>query len=135
MGKRISEIEGIGPVLSEKLAKAGINTVGDLLSKGSTKSGRKEIAAASGIDASRVLDFVNMADLLRIKGVGSQFAVLLKASGVDTIKELRNRNADNLHEKLVEIQALKKITRTVPGKSQVEGFVNQAKTLEPMVTY
>ncbi|TXC85220.1 DUF4332 domain-containing protein [Luteibaculum oceani] len=135
MSKKISEIEGIGPALSEKLAKAGVKTVEALLEKGSTKAGRKTLAAESGIDEGKILDFVNMADLFRIKGVGSQFAELLKASGVDTIKELRNRNPENLHEKLVEIQAAKKITRTVPGKSQVEGFVSQAKQLNPVVTY
>lgn len=135
MYKKISEIEGIGPVLTEKLALANIKTVNDLLVKGSSKAGRKTIAEESGIDEGKILDFVNMADLFRIKGVGSQFAELLKASGVDTIKELRNRNVENLHEKLVEVQALKKITRTVPGKSQVEKFVNQAKELTPMINY
>ena len=135
MSKKISEIEGIGPALSEKLAKAGVKTVEALLEKGSTKAGRRTLADDSGIDEGKILDFVNMADLFRIKGVGSQFAELLKASGVDTIKELRNRNPENLHEKLVEIQALKKITRTVPGKNQVEEFVAQAKQLNPVVTY
>ena len=135
MSKKISEIEGIGPALSEKLAKAGVRTVEALLEKGSTKAGRRTLADDSGIDEGKILDFVNMADLFRIKGVGSQFAELLKASGVDTIKELRNRNPENLHEKLVEIQALKKITRTVPGKNQVEEFVAQAKQLNPVVTY
>lgn len=76
-----------------------------------------------------------MADLFRIKGVASQFAELLKAAGVDTVKELRNRNAENLHAKLVEVQEEKKITRSVPGLSQVTDYIEQAKELEPMVTY
>ncbi len=135
MSKKITEIEGIGPSFKEKLAIAGVSTVEGLLAAGATKSGRAKIAADSGIDESKVLDWVNMADLFRIKGVGSQFAELLKASGVDTVKELRNRNADNLHAKLVEVQAEKKITKAVPGLSQVNGFIQQAAALNPLVSY
>ncbi len=135
MSKKITEIEGIGPSFKEKLAIAGVSTVEGLLAAGATKSGRAKIAADSGIDESKILDWVNMADLFRIKGVGSQFAELLKASGVDTVKELRNRNADNLHAKLVEVQAEKKITKAVPGLSQVNGFIQQAAALNPLVSY
>ena len=135
MAKKITEIEGIGPVFQEKLSKAGVTTVEGLLEAGASKSGRKKIAEDSGIDESRVLVWVNMADLFRIKGVASQFAELLKAAGVDTVKELRNRNAENLHAKLVEVQEEKKITRSVPGLSQVTDYIEQAKVLEPMVTY
>lgn len=135
MAKKITEIEGIGPVYQEKLASAGVKTVEGLLEAGATKAGRKKIAEESVLDESQILVWVNMADLFRIKGVASQFAELLKTAGVDTVKELRNRNAENLHAKLVEVQEEKKITRTVPALSQVTDFVEQAKALEPMVTY
>ncbi len=135
MAKKITEIEGIGPVFEGKLANAGIKTVEGLLEVGASKAGRKKIAAESGIDEGKILDWVNMADLFRINGVASQFAELLKAAGVDTVKELRTRNAENLHSKLVEVQAEKKITRTVPGLSQVTNFIEQAAKLEPLVTY
>lgn len=135
MAKKITDIEGIGPVFEEKLAGAGVKTVEGLLEAGATKAGRKKLAADSGIDEGKILDWVNMADLFRIKGIASQFAELLKAAGVDTVKELRNRNAENLHTKLVEVQEEKKITRTVPGLSQVTDFVEQAKALDPIVTY
>jgi predicted flap endonuclease-1-like 5' DNA nuclease len=135
MAKKITEIEGIGSVFQEKLSKAGVRTVEGLLELGASRSGRKKIAEDSGIDESKILDWVNMADLFRIKGVASQFAELLKAAGVDTVKELRNRNAENLHAKLVEVQEEKKITRSVPGLSQVTDYIEQAKSLEPIVTY
>ena len=135
MAKSISEIEGIGPAFSAKLEKSGIKTVNGLLKKGCTKAGRKLLATESGIDEGKILDFVNMADLFRIKGIGSQFAELLKVSGVDTVKELRNRNAENLHAKLLEVHKEKKVTRVVPGENKVEDFINQAKELPPMVTY
>lgn len=135
MAKKISEIEGIGPAFQEKLAGAGITTVEELLEAGASKPGRKKIATDSGIDESKVLTWVNMADLFRINGVASQFAELLKASGVDTVKELRNRNADNLHAKLVEVQAEKKITRAVPGLGQVTDYIDQAKALDPVITH
>lgn len=135
MAKKITEVEGIGPAFAEKLDGAGVQTVEGLLEAGATKAGRKKLAADSGIDEAKILDWVNMADLFRIKGIGSQFAELLKAAGVDTVKELRNRNAENLHAKLVEVQEEKKITRTIPALSQVTDFVEQAKALDPIVTY
>ena len=114
---------------------SGVKTVEGLLEAGASKAGRKKIAADSGIDEGKILDWVNMADLFRIKGVASQFAELLKAAGVDTVKELRTRNAENLHAKLVEVQAEKKITRAVPGLSQVVDYIDQAKALDPVVTH
>ncbi|MEM8969534.1 MAG: DUF4332 domain-containing protein [Bacteroidota bacterium] len=135
MSKTITDIEGVGVTIQKKLAKAGVRSVGGLLKEGATKKGRKAIAEASKIDESKILTFVNMADLFRIKGIAGQFAELLKASGVDTVKELRNRNPENLHAKLLETNASKKLTRVVPGVKQVTDFVEQAKKLDPVVTH
>jgi len=135
MAQQITMIESIGPAFKEKLAQAGVTTVEGLLEKGASKAGRKAIAEASGISEGKILDWVNMADLFRIKGVGSQFAELLKAAGVDTVKELRTRNAANLHAALVKTHEEKGLTRAVPSESQVAGYVEAAKELEPMVTY
>jgi len=135
MAQAITMIEGIGEVYQGKLAKAGISTVDALLDKGASKSGRKSIADASGIDEGKILDWVNMADLFRIKGVASQFAELLKAAGVDTVKELRTRNADNLYAALVKTQEEKGLTKAVPALSKIQDFIAQAKELAPMVTY
>ncbi|MCH6236415.1 DUF4332 domain-containing protein [Cognataquiflexum rubidum] len=135
MAKTITMIEGIGPANKEKLAAAGISTVEGLLEKGASKKGRKEIADASGIGEGVILDWVNMADLFRINGIASQFAELLKAAGVDTVKELRTRNAENLHKALVETNAEKNLTRVVPALSQIEDFIAQAKLMQPVVTH
>lgn len=135
MAKPITMIESIGPVMKEKLAAAGVTSVEGLLEKGASKSGRKAIAEASGIAEGKILDWVNMADLFRIDGVGSQFAELLKAAGVDTVKELRTRNAANLHAALAKTQEEKGLTRAVPALSQVEKYIEHAKSLEPIVTH
>lgn len=135
MGKTITMIEGIGEVYKGKLAQAGVSTVEGLLEKGASKSGRKSLAEASGIDEGKILDWVNMADLFRISGIGSQFAELLKAAGVDTVKELRNRNAENLHAALTKTQEEKGLTKVVPALSKIEDFISQAKTLDPLVTH
>lgn len=135
MAYKIIEIEGIGPVYAEKLGLADVKTVEGLLELGKDKSGRKKIAEASGLDEGKILDWVNMADLFRIKGVSSQNAEILKAAGVDTVKELRNRNAENLHAKIAEVNAEKKLVRQIPSLSLVQGFIEQAKELPPVVTH
>ena len=135
MNRPINDIQGIGPVFMEKLKGMNINTVDKLLEEGATKAGRKKLAESAGIEERKVLDWVNMADLFRINGIGPQFSELLEAAGVDTVKELRNRNAENLHAKLTEVQAEKGLTKVVPALSKVTDFISQAKGLEPKVTY
>lgn len=135
MKTKIVEIEGIGPVFATNLMNAGINTVEALLIAGATKAGRKKLAEDTGIVETKILTWVNMADLFRIKGVGPQYAELLEICGVDTIKELRTRNAENLHTKMALVHEEKKITRMIPSLSQVMDFIDQAKALEPVIFY
>jgi predicted flap endonuclease-1-like 5' DNA nuclease len=131
----IEEIEGIGPAYAAKLAVANIRTTAALLTACATRKGREETEAATGIDAGRLLKWANMADLMRISGVGEEYSELLEAAGVDTVKELRNRRADNLAAKMAEVNAKKKLVRQVPSQSQVEKWVAQAKTLDPAISY
>lgn len=135
MTYKIIDIQGIGPVYAEKLIAAGIETVDQLLEKGASPKGRKELEEATGIDGGKILTWVNHADLFRVKGVGPQFSELLEAAGVDTVKELRNRNAANLAAKLAEVNEAKHLTRRTPVEVEVAKYIEAAKALEPKVTY
>jgi len=132
---KITEIEGVGDVYAQKLGAVNIKTVGALLKKGSTKKGRQEIAAATGIDESLILKWVNFADLFRVKGIGSEYSELLEKAGVDTVKELRNRNPENLLAKMKEVNETSKLVRQLPTLNLVTSWIEAAKNLEPMVTY
>lgn len=135
MTYRIDEIEGIGPAYKEKLNAAGIETTDSLLDTCCDKKGRAALAEKTGLSEGQILKWANMADLMRISGVGEEYSELLEAAGVDTVKELRNRNAENLAAKMAEVNEEKKLTRAVPSASQVEKWVEQAKTLDPKITY
>ncbi|MGN6507970.1 MAG: DUF4332 domain-containing protein [Chitinophaga sp.] len=135
MSYPIQEIQGIGPNYANKLTGIGINTVAKLLEDGGTKAGRTRLAESTGIPESVILTWVNHADLMRINGVGDQFAELLEAAGVDTVKELRTRNAENLHAKVSELNAVKNLSGRVPSLSEIQGMIDQAKDLEPVLTY
>ena len=135
MTYKIIDIQGIGPVYAEKLIAAGIETVDQLLEKGASAKGRQALEEATGIDHGRVLTWVNHADLFRVKGIGPQFSELLEAAGVDTVKELRNRNAANLAAKLLEVNEAKHLCRRTPVEKEVQKFIDLAKELEPVVTY
>ena len=133
---KISEIEGIGPVYAAKLQEAGLKTVNDLLKRGADAKGRKELAAATGIDQKAILKWVNMADLFRVKGIGQEYSELLEKAGVDTVKELRNRNAQNLYAKMAEVNSAgRALVRQLPGQKTVESWVEEAKKIDPKVTY
>lgn len=137
----IDTIEGIGPAYAKKLRAAGIRSCEALLKRGASKKGRKEVAEATGFAAPTILEWVNRADLMRVRGVGSEYSDLLEAAGVDTVKELRRRSAANLTAKMIEVNdaAIKKtkksIVRQVPAQSMVERWVAHAKTLPPLVTH
>lgn len=135
MAYKIEEIEGISTQYGEKLRSVGINSPEVLLEKCADKKGRKEIAEATGISEKHILKWTNHADLFRIKGVGPEFSELLEASGVDTVKELRNRVPENLYNKMVEVNDSKRLVRRLPTAEQVAEMVEQAKTLEPKMTY
>ena len=135
MTYKIIDIQGIGPVYAEKLTAIGIETVDQLLEKGADAKGRQAIEEATGIRHDLVLTWVNHADLFRIKGVGPQFAELLEAAGVDTVKELRNRNAANLAAKMLEVNEEKHLCRRTPVEKEVQKFIDLAKALDPIVTY
>jgi predicted flap endonuclease-1-like 5' DNA nuclease len=133
---KVSEIEGIGDVYSTRLEQTGVNTVKDLLEKGKSPAGRKQLAEATGIEAKLILKWVNMGDLFRVKGIGKEYSELLEKAGVDTVKELRNRNSQNLHAKLEEVNSAgPALVRALPALKTVESWVEEAKKLEPMVTY
>lgn len=135
MSYKIEEIEGIGPASAKKLAAANIANTDDLLKLCCDAKGRKATAAATGVSEGQLLKWANMADLMRISGVGSEFSELLEAAGVDTVKELRNRNAENLATRMTEVNETKKLTRTVPSAKTVDGWVAQAKSLDPLITH
>jgi len=135
MSKKISDIEGIGPANANKLAKANIKSVAGLLKMCSDKKGRKSVSATTGIDESKLLKWANMADLYRIKGIGSEYSQLMEAAGVDTVKELRTRKAENLYQKLVEVNDKKKLVRQMPGLKRIEAIIAEAKTLDPVITH
>ncbi len=131
----LAYIEGVGPVYAEKLKAIGIDTPRALLERGASSRGRMDIAAASGISDKLVLKWVNHVDLFRIKGVGSEYADLLEAAGVDTVIELATRNPANLYQRLVSTNMEKRLVRKVPFPSQVESWIEQAKTLPRIITY
>ena len=132
---KIMDIEGIGPKFAAKLSKAGIRSTNALLKQGATAKGRKEIATKIGVAHTLVLEWVNRADLYRIKGVGAQYSDLLENSGVDTVVELSKRDAENLYAKMVKVNTAKELVRLLPGLKLVKGWIKQAKKLPRVVTY
>ncbi len=135
MGYSISTIEGIGKVFAEKLIAAGVKKTSDLLSMAASAKGRKELAKTSGLDEKQILKWVNMADLMRVKGVAEEYSELLEAAGVDTVKELKTRKADKLTEKMAEVNETKKLVRRNPTLSEVQRWIDHAKTLDAVVTH
>ncbi len=136
MAYKLIDIMGIGEVYAKTLEeKAGLKTTDDLLEAAATRQGRKALAEKTGIDESRILRWVNMADLFRIKGVSEKFSNLLEYAGVDTVKELRNRNAENLYHKMREVNAERKVVARTPTLKEVQSWIEQAKQMEPKVTY
>ena len=133
MTYKIIDIEGVGDAYAVKLNEAGIKTVDDLLERCITPKGRKELAEATDISSKLILKWANHADLFRINGIGPQFAELLEAAGVDTVKELRK--AENLVAKMEEINTGKHLTRRVPSVAEVQKMIDEAATLPPTITY
>ena len=132
---QIIDVQGIGPAYAEKLGKVGIHTTDALLREGATPDGRKKVAESSGIGHELILKWVNMVDLYRIKGIGSQYSELLEAAGVDTVVELSKRVAEHLNSKMIEVNQAKNLVNGLPGVKRIANWIEQAKKLPRVVSY
>ena len=134
-GENIVDIEGIGSIYAKKLNAIGIKTTVDLLEAGATRRGREEIVQKTGISSKLILEWVNLADLFRIKGIGEEYSDLLEEAGVDTVIELSKRNPDNLYSKIIEVNEQKHLVRRLPRLDEVKDWVKQARKLPRKVEY
>jgi predicted flap endonuclease-1-like 5' DNA nuclease len=132
----MEEVEGIGAIQAEQLALAGIATAEALLEQGAKPGGRAAINKATGISETLILKWVNRIDLMRIKGVGSEYSDLLETAGVDSPAELAQRNAANLATTFGEVDAARpNMIRRVPSEAEVAGWIAQAKDLPRVVEH
>ncbi|MBN1979352.1 MAG: DUF4332 domain-containing protein [Anaerolineae bacterium] len=132
---KLETIEGIGPVYAQKLRAAGVGSVETLLKTGSAPKGRRELAEKTGIGDEHILDWVNRADLMRVRGVGEEYGDLLERAGVDTVVELARRSPDNLHQKMLEVNEEKRLVHRPPSRDMVARWIEQAKALPRVVSY
>ena len=132
---KIVDVEGIGPVYAQKLIDAGVKTTGKLLKMGATPKGRTELEEKTGVSHNLILEWVNHVDLYRINVVAEEYSDLLEEAGVDTVRELAQRNPENLYAKLVEVNDMKELVRQLPSQRQVADWVSQAKALPRVIQY
>ena len=135
MSYPIKNIEGIGAKFADKLAVAGIRTTRDFLELCAAEKGRKAVCKQTGVSGKHLLKWANLADLMRIKGIGTQYSELLEAAGVDTVKELRRRKAENLATKMKEVNVKKKLTRVTPPTQIVKSWISAAKETTPKISH
>ena len=135
MSYPIADLERLTPGVAAKLKSIGIRTTGRLLERAKNLKGRKAIADATGIDEKCILRWANMADRMRIKGVGEDYAELLEAAGVDTVKELKYRNPANLAKAMAEANVERKLVRLLPSEKAVVRWIEHAKRLQLKITY
>ncbi len=131
----IDTIEGIGIQNARKLRKAGIRTTEALLKRAGTRKGRRHLSAEIKVSEKLVLEWVNRADLMRVRGVGEEYSDLLESAGIDTVKELRRRNPASLLSKIVETNGSRSLVRRLPTAAMVERWVEHAKELPEAVSY
>lgn len=130
-------LKSLGVIASEiaALKEAGIKTAGALLEAAKTPKGRKELAKATSLDPKRILELANKADRLRVKGLGKEYAELLRAAGVDTVRELKYRNPAKLAEAMATANTKRKVVRLVPTDKAVGRWIEAAKKLPLKITY
>jgi predicted flap endonuclease-1-like 5' DNA nuclease len=126
---KVSEIKDLSPEMVSKLNEAGITTVEELLAQGDTAQERAALSKKLGVTTSELTEWVNRADLMRLKGVGKEFANLLEICGVDSCKELQHRKPENLYKKLKETNDAQKIAHHAPTQAQIEEWIKEAATL------
>ena len=135
MSYPITDIEGIGPAYAERLKSLRIRTTSRLLEEAKSPRGRKALAEKTGVEPSRILKWANMADMMRIKGVGEEYSELLEAAGVDTVRELKYRNPKKLAEAMATANTKRKLVRLLPSEKAITKWIAEAKSLPMKITY
>ncbi|MDO8534492.1 MAG: DUF4332 domain-containing protein [Xanthobacteraceae bacterium] len=135
MSYPITDIEGIGPSVAEKLKATRIRTTSRLLEAAKNPKGRKSLSDKTGVESSRILKWANIADMMRIKGVGEEYSELLEAAGVDTVRELKHRNPVNLAKAMAAANARRKLVRLLPSEKAIAKWIAQANSLPMKITY
>ncbi|MGI9648706.1 MAG: DUF4332 domain-containing protein [Acidimicrobiia bacterium] len=131
----IDTIDGMRRADARTLRKSGVRTTEKLLKRAGTRSGRRELSGRTGLTERQILDWVNRADLMRVKGIGEEYSDLLEAAGVETCKELRNRNPASLLGKMTQVNSKKRLVRRLPTEVMVKRWVDHAKELPPAVSH
>lgn len=132
---KLSEIEGLDESMEQKLKSVGISTEEELVAASATVKDRAELSKKINVTEKIILKWANRADLARVKGIGTEFADLLEAAGVDTIPELAQRKAENLLAKLTEVNDEYHFVKRLPTEKQLEDWITQAKNLPRVIHY
>lgn len=135
MAYKVIAIEGVGEEYAKKLNEIGIKYAEDFLESVRTPAQRKEIAEKTGISPKLIMKWANHCDLMRINGIGPQYAEFLEVAGVDTVKELSHRVPENLLAKLEEVNNVREMTKRVPALKEVRRYVKEAGELPPVLEY
>jgi hypothetical protein len=135
MSYPVSVIDSISPGIAKTLLAAKIRTTGKLLQVACSPHGRKLLAERTGLDPATILRCANMADRMRIKGVGRESAELLEVAGVDTVRELRFRNPANLASRMKSAMVSAKLARTLPSEKVLARWIDDAKRLTLEIRY
>jgi predicted flap endonuclease-1-like 5' DNA nuclease len=135
MSYPITDIEGIGPQFADRLKGLRIRTTSRLLEAAKSPRGRKALAESTGIEPKRILKWANLADMMRIKGVGEEYSELLEAAGVDTVRELKHRNPKKLAQAMAEANAKRKLVRLLPSEKAITRWIAEAKSLPMKISY
>ncbi len=131
----IGKLKGVTPELEAKFKACGLDSAEKLFEAVLTPTGREELAASFGIQPDVILELANRADLARIKGIAGVYGDLLEEAGVDTVKELKGRVAENLHAKLLEVNAAKNLTPKPPTLKNVQTWISLARRRRKFLQY
>ncbi|HTQ83944.1 MAG TPA: DUF4332 domain-containing protein [Pseudolabrys sp.] len=135
MSYPLTDIDGIDPEAVSILKTVGIRSTGKLLEAASTAKARKSLAIKTGFEEKQLLCWANVADRMRVRGISKEYAELLQAAGVDTVKELKYRNPANLARAMADANRRRKMVRLLPSEKVVERWIDHAKSLPLKITY
>src|SRR5246500_860820 len=131
----ISEIEGMSAFSSSKLKSLGIRTTAALLEAARTVKGRRALSAKTCISEQQLLEWANVADYMRIPGMGKAKVGLVRAAGATTVRELAHRNPARLAQNMKEVNTKRRLVRIMPTEKSVAPLIAPARKLQPKISY
>jgi len=123
--RTLEYLSGISDEDVQRLRAVGIHHTNQFLHRASLEIDRKRMSRKTGISPERLYQLANQCTMLEVSGM-DRWIALMRRLGINSMKDLRAQDAEQLHSTLVEAIGM----AGAPGVTDVQYWISQSTALD-----